>query len=530
MTAPGMQAWRYAEQWAEAKPSSEVLAFGDERVTWHDLRGRVDRTAKALLEAGVEPGDRVAMLAMARCEFLTTFLAAGKIGAVWLGLSPKSALAELRYILDDARPRVLVALRDYLGADLSGTVATLMAEFPCLERVLVLGEPFAGTERFGEIVAAERGELDELLARRAAEVADDDLALLLYTSGSTGKPKGVLHTHRSMHENAKVEVEKFLLDQASRILLHFPINHVAAVVEIGLAGIMAGSFLLLADRFDPAESLRAVERERLTFLGQIPAMFLLQFSDPQFAKTDLSSIRQFVWAGAAAPKPMVDILAGICARTGAIMLTGYGSTETGGFVTYTDPTDSEDVLLTTAGRIAEPFELAIVDERRRELPDGSIGEIAVRGPFLMKGYLGNPEATGAVIDGDGWFYTSDLALRDADGCIHIAGRTSEMYKSGGENVYPREIEDAIAMHEGVLLSAVIGVPDDVYQEVGWAFVMAKPDAVVGEDELRELCRSRMANFKVPKRFFIRTALALLPNGKVDKTALREEVAATRRAE
>jgi acyl-CoA synthetase (AMP-forming)/AMP-acid ligase II len=276
------------------------------------------------------------------------------------------------------------------------------------------------------------------------------------------------------------------------------------------------------EKFDPADTLEIIQKERITDLGQVPVMFLMEFKEPSFRTVDLSSIKRFLWAGSAAPKIMLDVLSSISAESGALLLTGYGSTETCGFVTYTDKGDDTGTLLNTAGKIAEAFQLKIVDEHRRELKDGQVGEIAVRGPFLMKGYYKNPKATAAVLDDEGWYYTSDLAFRDERGYIHIAGRRSEMYKSGGENVYPREIEDLIETHPAALFVAVIGVPDEIYQEVGWAFVMPKPGQSVAEDELRDLCRQKLSNFKVPKRFFIRPMLPLLANGKVNKVALKHE--------
>jgi acyl-CoA synthetase (AMP-forming)/AMP-acid ligase II len=205
------------------------------------------------------------------------------------------------------------------------------------------------------------------------------------------------------------------------------------------------------------------------------------------------------------------------------LLTGYGSTEVCGFITYTDKKDDTETLLKTVGRIAPPFELKIVDRARRELPDGEIGEIAVRGPFLMKGYFNKPQETARVIDQDGWYYTTDLAFRDKNGYLYITGRLSEMFKTGGENVYPREVEEVIETHAAVLFAAVLGVPDETYQEVGWAFVMPMPGQNVTEAELRDLCKSALANFKVPKKFFIRPMLPLLASGKVNKMALKEEI-------
>ena len=518
------QTWHYVEKWAEAKPDTEALLFEDHRLTWRGFKEQMNLIAKGYLEAGVKKGDRIAMLSMARNEFLTTYMAAGKVGAMWLGLSPKFTLEELRFLIGDSQPTVLISLREYMGADLSENVKSLMNEFSCLKKVLIIGEPFEGAQSFSEFVNNPRPELDQALEKRASEVLDGDDALLMYTSGSTGKPKGVVHTHTSIVENIKVQVNKFHFDESGRALIHFPINHVAADVEIGFAGIMAGGFTVCMDRFDPAATLKMVEKERLTILGQVPVMFLMEFKDPQFAKTDLSSIREFLWAGAAAPQIMIAVLSQVCAKTGAQMLTGYGSTEVCGFVTYTEVGDDLETLMKTAGKIAEPFELKIVDENRKELPNGEVGEIAVRGPFLMKGYYNNPRATAEVIDGDGWYYTSDLAFKDARGYIHISGRSSEMFKSGGENVYPREIEDVIESHNAVLFAAVIGVPDELYQEVGWAFVMLQPGKTVEEEELRELCKSKLANFKVPKKFFIRPILPLLASGKVNKMALKDEIA------
>ena len=515
--------WHYVEKWADKKPDAEVMVFEDERLTWGDFKKEMDSIARAYLEAGVKKGDRVAMLSMARNEFLTTYMAAGKVGAVWLGLSPKFTLDELRYQIGDSKPIVLISLREYLGVDLAESIKTLLKEFSCIKKILVIGDAVEGTENFREFTRKPRPELGEALEKRSAEVMEEDEALLLYTSGSTGKPKGVVHTHKSIIRNIEIEVEKFYFTETARGLLHFPINHVAADTEIGFAAIMGGGSLVLMDQFDPSGVLKIIEKERITVLGQVPVMYLLEFKQPDFFETDLSSIEGFMWAGAAAPKIMIDVLSAICEKTGAALITGYGSTEVGGFVTYTEKGDDLETVMKTAGKIAPPFELKIVDEGRKTLPDGEIGEIAVRGPFLMKGYFNKPEATAEVIDEEGWYYTSDLAYKDERGYIYITGRKSEMFKTGGENVYPREIEETLETHDGVLFAAVMGVDDEIYQEVGWAFVMLMPGKTATEEELRSLCKSKLANFKVPKKFFIRELLPLLSNGKVDKLALKKEI-------
>jgi acyl-CoA synthetase (AMP-forming)/AMP-acid ligase II len=308
------QTWSYLEKWAEAKPDVEALAFENERLTWADFKRHTDWIAKALLELGIERGDRVAMLSAARTEFLTTFLASGKVGAVWLGLSPRFTLDELRYVIGDSQPKALIALREFMGNDLGPLIKALMEEFPCLKKVLIIGDPIDGAEKLEQFAYSERPERNEELSKRAATVAEDDPTLLLYTSGSTGKPKGVVHTHKSIVENIKIEVQKFYFDETSRALIHFPINHVAAVVELGFAGVLAGGFIVCMDHFDPVESLKMIEKEKLTALGQVPAMFLLQMRDPQFAKTDFSSVRQFLWAGAAAPRLMVQVLSQVAAK------------------------------------------------------------------------------------------------------------------------------------------------------------------------------------------------------------------------
>jgi len=517
--------WHYVEKWAEEKPDSEALVFEDRRMTWGQFKEQMDLISAAYFEVGIERGDRVAMLSMARPEFLTTYMAANKVGAMWLGLSPKFKLDELRYLVGNSRPTVLIALREYMGDDLSETISALQKEFDCLRKVLVIGEEFEGTENFVEFVGRPRPELADALEKRAAEVSPDDEALLMYTSGSTGKPKGVVHTHRSIIANIGVQNEKFGSGGDTRMLLHFPINHAVADTELGYGGIMGGGTLVLMDKFDPAEVLKTIEKEKLTAFGQLPVMFLLTFKEPAFFETNMSNIDTYIWAGAAAPKIMIDVISNICESSGATMLTGYGSTETAGFITYTGKDDDPDTLANSAGKIAEPFELKIVDADRNEMPDGQVGEIAVRGPFLMKEYYKNPETTAKVLDEDGWFYTSDLASKDERGYIYIAGRSSEMFKTGGENVFPREVEELIETHPSVLFAAVIGVPDEIFQEVGWAYIMTVPGQTVGEEDLRELCKSKIANFKVPKRFFVRPLLPLLPNGKVNKMELKQEATA-----
>ena len=513
--------WHYVQHWAAIKPEAEALVFEDRRVTWTEFDAEVDKAARAFLAAGVKRGDRVAMVSMARPEFIITFMAASKIGATWLGLSPKFTLDELRYIVGHCQPTLLLTLHEYMGIDLVETGRTFVEEFSCIEKVLVIGEPHPEFDSYQDFVDTPRPELDGAYAERVAQVQDTDEVLLMYTSGSTGKPKGVLQTHRAIIENIRVELQYFDIGTDGRLLIHFPVNHVAADVELGFGGVMGGSVLVFMDTFDPQASLEVIERERITMVGQVPAMFLMQFQAPKFKETDWSHVKCFIWGGAGVPMLVLDVLKKIAASCGAKMLTGYGSTELCGFVTYTTGDEDDERMSKSVGKIVPPFELKIVDEGRKELPIGEVGELAVRGPSVMKGYLNNPKATRGVLDEEGWYYTSDLGRIEDDGYIYLAGRSSEMYKTGGENVFPREIEEVLESHPSVLFAAVLGVKDEVYDEVGHGFVMLKPGQQADIESLRAHCKEHLANFKVPKRFSIQDQLPLLPNGKVNKVALRQ---------
>ena len=514
--------WHYVRKWAREKPDAEALVSLNERLTWAGFAEQVDRVAKAFIEIGVQKGDGVALISMARNEFLTTFMAASKIGAMWLGLSPKSTVEEVGYMLRDFRPRVIVTLGDYLGKGLVCAGLTMVNAIPGRKKILTLGEGAEGADDFTEFVNRPRPDLDAALDQRAAEVEPDDSVLVMYTSGSTGKPKGVVHCHKGIIANVAFEIREFALEGNARVLLHFPINHVAADVEIGFAAIYAGATIVSRERFDPKLSLQAVEREGITLVGQVPAMYLFQMRHPAFRDAGLSSVKTFVISGATPSKALVDALAVLCKKTGARLVNAFGMTETAGLVTYTRTGDPPEVILASAGRPGDPFEVRIVDEDRREVPDGKIGEIAIRGEPVMKGYLNDPEATAEVMDADGWFYTHDLAKKDINGYLYIVGRKSEMFKSGGENVFPREVESILESHPAVAAVAVIGVPDEIYDEVGRAFVVLKPGSAVTEPELRAFCQIHLSNFKVPKHIEFRAELPMLPNGRIDKKALKAE--------
>jgi fatty-acyl-CoA synthase len=272
------------------------------------------------------------------------------------------------------------------------------------------------------------------------------------------------------------------------------------------------------ESFDPVGSLDAIERERLNVWGGVPTMLQLCVETPGFDRRDLSSLEYVLWGGAAAPRPLLERLA----RLGVKLATSYGMTESTGSVTYTDLDADLDTLAETVGRPHPGYQVRLAREDGRPCAPGEEGEIRVRGDFVMLGYFNRPEATAETLDAEGWLHTGDVAVARADGNWRLVGRKSEMFKSGGYNVYPREIEIALESHPGVAMAAVVGVPDPLYQEVGHAFVLPRGDTEPSEAELRAFLRERLANYKVPKRLFVRRELPMLPIGKIDRVRLAEE--------
>jgi acyl-CoA synthetase (AMP-forming)/AMP-acid ligase II len=512
----------YVRHYAKVTPDREAIVFGETRLDYAAFDRLVERCAAALQGAGVGVGDRVAMLTTPRPEFAIVLMAAQRVGAIWVGLNTRYRLPELRYILGDCTPKILISVGETPeGRRFDEDLRAIAAE-GAIGEIVTFPEPLAGVGRsFAQLLADGEGQ-----TLHAAPPRADAPTVIVYTSGTTGQPKGALLAHRNLiycyEQVSRSFAGKEALREDLRILCNLPPNHIGCISEMLGNAIIRGGAVVFAERFEPAEALELIARERITLFGGVPVMLETMFAHPAYASADLSSVRMIGWGGAPAARDLVERMM----RTGAHLFTNYGLTEGGAGVSATPPDNDIDALCGTVGRPDDSGDHKIVDDEGWSVGPGESGEIWLRGPGVFLGYWNNPGATASAMTPDGWLRTSDIAIARPDGAWTLKGRKADMFKSGGFNVYPREIELALEDHPDVAYAAVIAVPDPQYFEVGAAFVVPKPGCAPSPEAVGAFLRERLANYKIPKTIRIRDGLPMLPIGKVDKHALRDDLAAS----
>lgn len=496
---------------AEA-PDREAVVFGEVRLSYERLAAHALTLCRLFEAAGLQRGDRIAVLSASRPEALAALVAAGLAGATWVGLSPRYRRAEQAHILRDSGARILLAAGRDGTRDLGEDLAAHEREFTL--HLIRFDAPFWS----GDLASASVPQPGEALLRewrsRLADFDPAQPAVVIYTSGSTGRPKGALLSHAGIAFRSATLFEDRFPVPRMRQIIDLPINHVGALVNgIGVTWV-AGGTLFCAERFDPGATLRLVSTERIDVLGGVPPMLGAILQHPSLPTSDLSSLRHVVWGAGVLQRALLERLMRL---TGALFSTQYGMTESNGPVAYTPPMRDADQLLETVGKPDPRLEFRVVDESGREVPRGTEGAIEVRLPFPFLGYLGDEEASRGAFTTDGFLRTYDLGLLRDDGYLVFRGRAKDMYKSGGFNVYPREVELTLEEHPAVRAAAVIATDDPQWGQVGAAFV--ELDAPAEPEALLDWCRNRLANYKIPKTLRILEALPRLSVEKVDKRRL-----------
>lgn len=494
--------------WAAHAPESEAAVDGSGRWTYAQLHEQVRRWAAALAAEGVARGERVAMLAPPGRDSLACLLATLRQGAIWCGLDPRLREPELEHRLGDLQPRLVLAFGHIGGRDYRPELTRLLQRHAAQARLVLVDAPDASTSSLATFLAqgAPRPALPDRSAFEARQAA-----LIVYTSGSSGVPKGAM-----LHETGIVDFcrqqNALWPAQPLRTLNFLPISHVGSLVDLSLPAIVGGGCIVFQSKFDALASLQIIERERISFWGSVPSTFVMQLELPQFKTTDLSSVQVIAIEGAAIPPELAAALLPI-----APIATNYGMTETTSAITAMAPTRWVAELTASVGRPLDDTELRIAADA-----PGEAGEIEVRSPRNLVGYWRQPQATAEAFTDDEFFRTGDLGVLLPDGSLRLAGRKNEMFKSGGYNVYPAEVEAVIGSHPAVELVAVVPVPHATWGEVGVACVSVKPGSapVTLAQALDQLCRERLADYKRPKRVLVLAALPLLPIGKIDRQALR----------
>jgi acyl-CoA synthetase (AMP-forming)/AMP-acid ligase II len=505
-TLPALLALRAAQA-----PAAEAVIDGALRLSNEELLHRVRIVARALWQAGVRPGDRVATLAPPSADFWITLFAATSLGAIWQGLNPKYQQSEYRYLLGDARPKVVFVRSPYEGRDYHAELAELA---PPGTQLVRLDDTVLGDEH--PFVVAVRAAQDP----PPDEIDPEAPAVIVYTSGTTGRPKGAMLSHRAIVKTALAHVRWIGAPALDCVLCPAPINHVGALNNVCMAVFAAGGRIVFIHKVDFQLIAEATAREQPSYLVGSPTAFAMMMAIPSFDFAAFKGLYQVVvFGGAATPLPQLQALA----RSEALLSSVYGQTETTGMVTYTPFGSQLELIAETIGRPIEGMEIRVAAPDGAALSVGEVGEIQMRGISVMSGYFGQPEATREAFTTDGWLKTGDLGRVRADGEIAFAGRLREMFKSGGYNCYPVEIELAICEHPDVAQAAVVAVPHEVFQEVGHAFVVARPGCELRPEALSAFLRERIANYKVPKSWSIVSELATLPNGKTDKRAMRAQL-------
>lgn len=513
---PGATWWDVIAAHARRHPGRVALAHGDASITYGELAGRVERCAAGLSARGVSAGDCVAMLAPPTPEAMVSFLAAARLGALWVGLNPRYQPREMAYVIGHARPRLVISVAAFeerrYEEDLRGALEALEPGAPRPELVFYEGDA-PGDGSLERVLAGADGVPPACPAPYADAARP---SMLVYTSGTTGKPKGVLLSQTALIFRSTVQARTFATASHPVVINFAPINHIGGMHFRGLSQILAGGTIVYQERYRPADVMGLIEKHGVNMLMLGSTMLQMLIREPSFNMAIMGRMEWFIFSGAAIPMPILRRVGEHCPRIGST----YGLTESCGSVSYIVASDSLEAAAYTVGRAIPDGQLRVAGEHGESRAAGEQGELQVRRRYCMNGYLRDEAATAAAFTADGWLKTGDVAVCDEAGNFRLVGRIKEMYKSGGYNVYPREIEVVLEQHPHVLMSAVIAVDDDLYQQVGHAHLILKPDGAVSEPELAQWCRERMANYKVPKRFFIRNSLPMLSIGKVDKIALR----------
>lgn len=499
---------------AQHIPDAEAAVEGDRRLTYGQLSGEVDSIARALIASGIKPGDRVATMVPPSLEFWLTYLAATSVGAVWMGLNPRYQLPEYRYLLEDSKPSLVFCRTEYEGrryCDELQSIARHIGEF------VALGEPTGRAIGFDPFLERGQSITDITLAERRNAVDAEDIAVIVYTSGTTGKPKGAMLSHRAIMAAALCNL--CWMDEGLKSTLNVaPINHVGALNNVCMNVFAYGGKIVFYHRVDFEAIAQITVDENLTYLVGSPTSFAMFATQPDKGVGRLGSYKLIVFGGGATAEALLQPVY----ETGVAMFNVYGQTETCGIVTATDAGASPKIMAETFGAALPGAHIRIADANGEIKPIGEPGEIQVKGPYCMSGYFGRPEATAEAFTADGYLRTGDLGVELPDGNFSFVGRLKEMYKSGGYNIYPVEIELALAEHPSVGMAAVLSVPHPVFQEVGHAFI-ATDDPSLDADVLREYLKPLLANYKIPKSFSFEPELPYLPNMKIDKQALKRRL-------
>jgi fatty-acyl-CoA synthase len=497
------------------------------RLTWSDLSDRATAVAKGLLALGVAPGDRVGIWSPARSEWTELQLGSAMVGAILVNINPAYLSGELAYALTTVGVRVLAAVAGFRDADYLAMIKEVRGSCPSLERVIVIGTdgPVGGGVdadiTWAELLEAGEGvDVGELEERQKRGDPDDPINIQ-FTSGTTGRPKGATLSHHNVVNNGAILGRQLRYDEDDAVCIPVPLYHCFGM-GIGNLGCMATGATMVypAEAFDPLATLEALAEERCTSIYGVPTMFIAMLAHPRFAEFDLSALRTGIMAGAPCP---IEIMKRVVDEMHASAMTiGYGMTETSPVSTLTAINDPLEIRVSTVGSVLPHTEVKIADPvTGAVVARGERGEICARGYLVMKGYWDDDEATGRAVV-DGWMHTGDLGTMDEEGHVSVVGRLTDMIIRGGENIYPREIEELLFTHPAVESVQVVGIPDEKFGEEVAAFVITAPGTAVKDDEIRDFCRARLARFKVPRYVFQIDEFPMTVTGKIQKFVLRRQ--------
>lgn len=491
---------------ADLNPERIALIFEEEEITFGDFGDRVRRQATLLKAAGVCIGDRVGYLGLNHPALLETLFAAQALGAIFVPLNFRLTAQELTFIINDAGIHTLIvddALQEVAGQ---------------ARPTLCCREYFSSESEADEWrhLNTERAAAEPLAA--VASVDQHDVAVIMYTSGTTGLPKGAMLTHGNILWNNINAMMAFGSSRDHVILTAAPLFHIGGLNVMTLSAFHTGATVVLERNFDPLQILTNIGRYQVTHMFGAPAMFLFMSQQEQFAGTDLGSVENFICGAAPVPESLIELYS----ARGVDFSQGYGLTETAPFGSFLTP----EWALSKLGSAGQPpiySDTRIVDNDNKPLPTGEKGEICLRGPNIMKGYWNRPEATAEAIDAEGWFHSGDVGYLDEDGFLFICDRLKDMVISGGENVYPAEVESALYKHEAIAEVAVIGLPDEKWGEAVTAVVALHKGQELSLEDLREFAGPLLARYKLPSRLHLVGELPRNPAGKVLKFVLKDEL-------